>query len=312
MKLIILYGNVSNKFNGRNQKLIDGDWTCGYREYAKHAGSIVYMCPQESIRESWEFSFPNGDGLVDWIHQHPDAIVWALKHGGGKEDLLKKIKNFKVYYSCNCKNLVNPLCDISLVDTPDRMVNKKCRLYVKGKDPEFWKPVVKNKDFDYLLMGTRNDKHQSYSINQLTDHVKEKRRILWVGGKKFGGAIKSSHHDIELTPVYGDEEVRNHISRAKIGILYTQHSHEGFPQTFMEMTMCGVPTIYPKSGAPRNKYYFFDENSRLVKKKENIAKTCEDMLRNYSTETSAKCRSIAMENYSIHKSIQRILDLKNG
>ena len=43
MSLIILYGGIGNSSSPKIQNLIDGKLTCGYREYAKHGGVIIYM-----------------------------------------------------------------------------------------------------------------------------------------------------------------------------------------------------------------------------------------------------------------------------
>jgi glycosyltransferase involved in cell wall biosynthesis len=215
--------------------------------------------------------------------------------------ILSKIKNQKIYYSCNAKNRVNTHCNISLVDTPNRVERgKNCKLWVKGKDPEFWKPVTEKKEFDYLLIGQRGDKNERYFLEKL-NIVEEKRRILWIGGKKHESRIKSNH-DITYTNFLPKDQVRDNISRAKVGILFTELKIEGFPQSFVEMAMCGVPVVYNIHG-PTNEFYFHDGNHILCPKG-SIIKNAEKLLRNYNAE---KCRQVTIENCSLDKSYQRIL-----
>lgn len=304
MKLIVLYGYMSKEHNGKTQKLIDGQMTCGYREYAKACddGCILYVSPQ-TVYKDWEYSMTKPKHIIEFCKSHPDAVVFCVKTNPEKNNILKEMPNFKVYYSCNAENSFNPYTDISLVDTPQRIVNDRCKLYVKGKDSDFWKPS-KNKEYDYLLMGRRDDKNQSYFLKKLNDEVKDKRRVLWIGGDAFKGKI-STHHDVTCTPVYGPEVVRNWIPKARVGILYSEIKTEGFPQTFLEMTMCGVPVVY---GGPKgNPHYFFAENSVFPERKEAIVESAEELLKNYDAEA---CRRIAIENYSIERSVERMLSYK--
>lgn len=305
MRVIVLYGYMSDGgHNKKNQKMIDGILTCGYREFAKNAGCIIYPCIQYRLKESWEYSMPNPDDIVDFCNDHPDAIVWSVKYSPEKNEILSRIKNFKIHYPCNAKNSINSYCDINLVDTEQRMTNASCRLYLKGKDPDFWKPIEEKK-FDYLLMGTRDDKNQSYFIRQLNS-IKQKRKILWIGGK---GKVKKTirtHHEVSYTSVGGPEFVSKKIGLAKIGILYSEIASEGFPQSFLEMTMSGVPVVY---GGPYNPLYFFKENSSRPKKKHLIIEA-EDRLKKYNADVSKACRACAVDHYSIEKSIERMCSFR--
>jgi len=297
----------------KHQLLIEGKLTCGYREYAKHGGAIVYMTKQHSLKEPWEFCFPNGKGLKEWLKKYPDAVVWAIKNDGGKNPLLKSISNFKVYYSCNCHNMYNKYCDVSFVDTPARIKNNdKCKLFFKGKDPDFWKPKENAKrQYDYVLLSKRDDKNQSFFIQELTNNVKEKRKILWLGGRAFRKKVKT-HHDVEYTPVLSQVEIRDRLSDVKLGILYTEHTFEGFPQAYLEMTMCGIPVLYPSASiAPKNDYYFFEENSHLVRRKSRLWSDAEKCLRKYELgKTDVLCRNKSAEEYNITKSINNIISMK--
>ena len=119
--LIILYGDISNKTNWKQQRMIDGGATCGYREYARNFGHIIYLTPQ-NVKLDWEHSIPNSREVVSFIKKHPDAIVWSVKYSPRKDsEILSKISNKKFYYSCNSKNRFNKFCDLSLVDTEDRL-----------------------------------------------------------------------------------------------------------------------------------------------------------------------------------------------
>ena len=300
MKLIVLYGYMSKEHNGKTQKLIEGKMTCGYREYGQYAGCILYVSPQ-TVSQYWEYSMTKPKHIIEFCKSHPEAAVFSVKTNPEKNNILKQIPNFKIHYPCNSQNAYNPHCDISLVDTPNRIINDKCKLYVKGKSPEIWKPSGE-KEYDYLIMGRRDDKNQSFFLRQL-NQVKEKRRVLWIGGEAFKGKV-NSHHEINYTPVYGPDKVRQLIPKAKIGILYSEIKTEGFPQTFLEMTMCGVPVVY---GGPKgNPHYFFSENSRMPDKKD-LVNTAEEFLNYHDPEA---CRKVAIENYSIEKSVERMLSYK--
>lgn len=300
--LIILYGELSNKSNWKQQRMVDGNATCGYREYARNFGHIIYLTPQ-TVRLPWEHSITNPKDVISFISKYPDSIIWSVKHDNKKDsEILSKIRNKKVYYSCNAKNRINKNCHISLVDTEDRLRGvSSARLWFKGKDSEWWKPTNEEKQFDYILIGGRGDKNEVYFINRLNE-VPEKRNVLWLGGKKFSGKIKSNHN-VVLTEFVGQERVRDFICKSKVGILFTELKVEGFPQSFLEMTMCGVPVVYNHQ-APRNKFYIHEEKNCVLSTKKNIIRNAEHLLK---TGNSEICRNIAIENYSIQKSYEGIL-----
>lgn len=296
--LIILYGDISDIHNGKQQRMIDGGCTCGYREYARNYGHIIYMTSQ-NVKLDWEHSITNPNKVIEFIKKYPDAIVWSVKHSSRKDSkILKRIKNKKVYYSCNAMNMYNNYCDVSLVDTPER-VRGNAKIWFKGKDPNYWLPAAK-KEFDYLLLGRRGDKNEVYFFNKL-NKIKEPRKILWIGGKKHEGKIKTNH-EVVCTDFIGQDAVRDNIPRAKVGVLFTELTVEGFPQSFLELSMCGVPVIYPTT-APINKFYICEYNCLLCTKK-NLIETAEKLL---SHHDPIKCREDAIENYSLDKSYERIV-----
>ena len=304
IELIILYGDVSNKPNWKQQRMIDGGATCGYREYARNFGHIIYMTPQK-IKLPWEHSIIKPKNVIEFISKHPDSVVWSLKHSPKKnQNILSKISNKKVYYSCNSNNRYNKFCDISLVDTEERLKGKKSVVWFKGKDPKYWKPTGVEKEFDYLLIGGRADKNEFYFLKQL-NQIKKKRRILWIGGMKHKSKIVTNH-EIICTDFVGQDKVREYIPKCKVGILFTELKVEGFPQSFLEMTMCGVPVVYNKNG-PVNQFYFHKGNSILCSKKDLI-KSAETLLKNSNYEL---CREIAINNYSLQKSYNGVLKCLN-
>ena len=75
--LIILYGEISDQINLKQQLMIDGGTTCGYREYAKNFGHIIYLSPQK-VNKSWEHSIPNPKDVIKFIKKYPNAIVWSV------------------------------------------------------------------------------------------------------------------------------------------------------------------------------------------------------------------------------------------
>lgn len=302
-RLILIYGEAHNKTKGKHQLMIDGKLTCGYREYGRVGGCIVYPTPQ-TIRLPWEKCMPDGKGMRKFCESHPDAVVWVVKRAPNRDELLRGLDNPTLYYSCCAKNRICRAYKYSLVDTPDRLKGDRTRLLVKGKDPDFWKPVAKKKEFDYLLVGRRADKNEIYFIRQLTEKVKQPRSILWVGGKAHAPKIPKTHHNVRLTPVCGQMQVRDHISRARVGILYTQHPKEGFPQTFLEMTMCGVPAVYSITG-PRNPHYFHEENSVICRKIDLIS-AAELLLQDHNPQ---ECRDVAVANYSISIALDRLIKI---
>lgn len=297
--IIILYGGISKKKNLKHQLMIDGGATCGYREYARNYGHIIYMTPQ-TVRQPWEHSIIRSKHVVAFIKKHPHSIVWSVKHNTRKDtEILANINNKKVYYSCNSRNMYNSFCDVSLVDTKGR-VRKNAKLWFKGKDPDYWKPNNSKKKFDYLLIGKRADKNELYFLKRL-NKVKEKRSVLWIGGKKHEKKIVTNHK-VVCTNFMSQDEIRNTIPSAKVGILFTELRVEGFPQTFLEMTMCGLPVVY-NTKAPRNEFYFHEGNCLICSKK-GITQGAETLLKNVDP---VKCREIAIEHYSLKKSYNRII-----
>ena len=111
-----------------------------------------------------------------------------------------------------------------------------------------------------------------------------------------------SNHYVVCTEFKGQDFVRDNISKCKVGILFTELAIEGFPQSFLEMTMCGVPVVYNKNG-PKNDFYFHKGNC-LLTDKANLISSAERLLKNPRSEL---CRQVAVERYSISKSYKRIL-----
>ena len=301
--LVILYGGFGTEINGKQQMMIDGICTCGYREYAKNFGHIVYLCPQR-VSKPWEHCLITSKEVLAFIRKQPkNTIVWSVKHDDSKDkEVLKYLPNKKIYYSCCANNMYNDFADINLVDHISRVINKKCKLHLKGKDENYWKPV-NDPVYDYLLIGKRADKNEIYFLERLRKEVNEKRRVFWIGGEKHKKEALNaigSIHSIVCTPFSCQEVVRNTISQAKVGILYTEHRAEGFPQSFLEMTMCGVPVIYPVT-APGIQNYFGEGINCMLTDKKHIISKAEYLLKNHNRET---CREYAVKNYSLKLSYE--------
>lgn len=304
-KLIVLYGPWSQEHNHKQQMMIDKKCTCMYNDFAKNFGEIIYISPQNT-KDVWEKSMTNSSDIVNYINSQPDAIVWVVKHDPKRDEKITKfIKNKKLYYSCNAHNCINEYCDISLVDTPERekKYGGNARVFFKGKDHKYWGPNGKNKEYDYLLMGRRADKNEIPFLNALNE-VKESRNILWIGGGKHKDRINTKHQCI-ATPFYGPDDVRELIPQARVGILMTEHPSEGFPQSFLEMTMCGLPVLYTKS-APSNEFYFKDGVNCMFSSKKGMIKNAEALLKNHNSDA---CRKFAVDNYSLEASYNNMVNL---
>lgn len=304
-KLIILYGPWSGQYNGKQQMMIDGKCTCGYRDYAKTFGEIIYLSPQK-VHLPWEKSTHKAKKIIDYVNSQPDAIVWVVKHDPQRDsNIIRHIKNKKLYYSCNSSNCINKHCNVSLVDTPERAKKhgRNSKVFFKGKDKDFWAPSEDEKEYDYLLMGRRADKNELYFLHHLNS-VEKKRKILWVGGEKHKDKI-NTNHDCEVTSFAGPDEVSKLIPKAKVGILMTEHPAEGFPQSFLEMTMCGLPVLYTNT-APSNDFYSKEGvNCKFSSKKQMIA-NAEELLENHDPEA---CRDFAVNNYSLEASYDKMVSL---
>ena len=100
--LIILYGRFGDKVHEKQQAMIDGRSTCGYRSYAKAFGEIIYLCPQVT-KETWDSSISSPHGLLKYIKArtatndifNKETIIWSVKHDptGQKDAILQKIPN---------------------------------------------------------------------------------------------------------------------------------------------------------------------------------------------------------------------------
>jgi glycosyltransferase involved in cell wall biosynthesis len=288
--------------------MIDGGTTCGYRPYAEKYGHIIYLAPQD-VKEDWEHSM-TAKQAREFIGDRPDAVVWAIKHDPARDKkVLRHLSNQTLYYSCNSKNLYNKHAKISLVDTKERAKGgKNTRIHIKGKDPDFWKPVNDWKEFDYVMMGRRADKNEMLVIDHLNRDISETRRILWIGGKEHEKKIRSKRHEVVCTEFEGAEFVRDHISKARVGILFTAHAAEGFPQSLLEMKMCGVPVIYSTSG-PYNPHYF-PAGTGYVASKGDLVEKCEIQLRDtFLSEVASEkvCRENAIKSFSLEASYRNLI-----
>ena len=306
--LIILYGRFGDRQHEKQQAMIYGGSVCGYRDYAKQFGEIIYLCPQDT-KENWDsdIRFYNNDPkrIINKIKNwYPDSIVWSVKHDPTKQKdrLLEQLPNKKVFYSCCSCDTTNSSCDVSLVDTPER-VKGNAVLWVKGKDPEFWKPQGSKKVFDYCMIGKRGDKNEVWFIDQLTDKIKEKRNIIWIGGEKHAYKMKKSHHNIACTQFSGPVDVRNYIDLAKVGILLSEIPAEGMPQSLIEMLIMGLPVVYLGPQSPLYKC----RGMILQKTKDNAVVYAENELKSIWIDRSNRVLVDAVETFSLEKSYESIL-----
>src|SRR5690606_9497983 len=104
------------------QSMIDGKYTCGYRDYAESFGEIIYLSNQ-SISKNWEKSMSDPKQVINYINSQDDCVIWSVKHNENKDKkILKHIKKHrKLYYSCCAGDTHNNYCDVSLVDCPSRL-----------------------------------------------------------------------------------------------------------------------------------------------------------------------------------------------
>jgi len=314
-RIIILYGRVSNRTSPKQQMMIDGGCTCGYREFAEKYGEIIYLSPQK-VSKPWERCLPNPKDVVKYIKtlDPNNVIIWSVKYDPTKDaEILSKIKNYKtLYYSCCSRNMYNSNVNISLVDDKKRL-KKNCAIHIKGKNPDFWKAKdAKEKTYDYVLVGRRGDKNELFFIEKLNKEVKEQRKIIWIGGVKFADKVKGicSRHRVKCTDFVSPELVRDTIPKAHVGILFTEHPAEGFPQTLLEMSICGVPVMYNYK-APINKAYNNSDNTVMVTKKDDLVIDSETLLKvcKHDPKISQYCREEAIANYGIAESYQNMLNL---
>ena len=80
------------------------------------------------------------------------------------------------------------------------------------------------------------------------------------------------------------------LSKVAIG---QQLKVEGFPQSFLEMTMCGVPVAY---GGPKNSGYFFPENAVLVNKKASLLQSAEHLLKHHNAKKCSNTLTTSKTN----------------
>jgi len=307
-KLIVLYGPIGGKPDDKYQKLINEEMVCGYREYAETFGEIIYLKPLV-IYKQWEMCLSE-KACIDYCNAQNNCIIWSVKFDKAKEKMLRHINHPKLYYSCNNRNMFCPSTDISLVDTIDRLTHKKMKLWFKGKSPTLW-TQNDNKEYDVVLVGPRNDKHESEVVNSLTNFVKyPKLTILWIGGEPHRTKIQVTHHHIKTTPMLSKKDMLNILPKCKVGIIYTDHPTEGFPQSFIEMNMCGIPVIY-KVGAPMNTYYIGANNVYFIHGLYDVSVKLLDLLygKIHYSQHSRLCREFAVNNLSIEKSYSHMEEL---
>lgn len=304
--LMILYGRFQEESNPKQQRMIDGGSTCMYRELAHKFGHIVYLAPQKT-EHYWDSSVVAYNGGEKCLERHLKAeynkelIIWSVKKCPKKDELLSRLSNKKVYYSCCSRDMYNGYCDVSLVDTEARLKGN-AKLWTKGKDPDYWF-TSKLKVYDFLLVGPRNDKNEMWFIKQM-EQTNKQYNILWIGGKKFEDKIRKSKHHIHCTEFLTMGEVRRLIPTAKIGIMLSEHPSEGFPQTLLEMMMCGVVPIYLDDQKQQTVY---TKNCIRIKNKLDIVKVAEYAIDKWTIAYSMETRIYAIDHFSLELCYQSIL-----
>jgi len=308
-KLIILYGKFGHNHNEKQQRMIDGDTVCGYRDYAKRFGEIIYLCPQH-VHHEWEHSIPNTEALTEYLGAQENAIVWSVKHDQSKDVILRSITHIPtLYYSCCAYNVCNPYVDVSLVDTPGRLnCGANCKQWFKGKDPTFWRHRGEERIYDYCLCGRRGDKHEIDFIKQLTEDCKEKRKVVWIGGIAHNKTWGKTHHDVVCTPPANPRRVRDLMCSSKVGILLTDLPAEGFPQTLIEMAMCGLPVVYNEKGPTNTLYKERGITTESVSLSDS-AHVAERLLCGTPRPINNEIAENAQYELSIAKSYQHMVDL---
>lgn len=301
--IIILYGGLNKETSWKVQRIIDGGSTCGYRPYAEKFGCIIYMSPQKTNMD-WEYSITDPSDVIKFVNNHKDAIVLVLKHDPNRDKLItSKINNFKYYYSCNSRNMYNNTCNLSLVDTNDRL-NDRSIVWFKGKDPDYWYHND-NKKYDIAIIGRRADKNELYFLNMMNLSKFKNLNIVWIGGEKHKSKIKCGHN-VFCTEFCGPDDVVKHLSMAKIGVNLSEHPSEGFPQSVLEMAMCGLPVVY-NYDAPWNNFY--DSPYILRSNKRDWLKSIDNCLDKWDLEVARKVRSCAVKRFSLNRSYEFLVKL---
>jgi len=253
---------------------------------------------------SYELATSDTDAIVDYCNTWPNAVVWSLKKWtDAKADLLKRIRNRKIHYSCGAHDLYNPHCDVSLVDCEQRIYHKSMRTWIKGKDPDKWPLLTAERKYDYCVIGKpKAGKNQGWFINELADNLAEPRSFLWIGGSKEVIDIKISQHSCLTIPYVATDCLPALFAQCKVGAVFTTYEDEGFPQSYLEMAMCGLPVVYHES-APWSDCYGSPNISVRANSKNVVALA--ETLRREANHTA--CRSDAVNQFSIEKSIDSIL-----
>lgn len=307
-ELVILYGDVSVTAPPKTLSIIRGDLTCGYRDYARRFGTIVYPFPMAPT-QAYERSAPDLDTFVSFMASKPDAVLWVIKAGSPQRDAwIRAVACPKLYYSCCASDLAHESCDFSLVDTVKRArVHPTCRVWVKGKDADLWQPQGEERVYDYVLIGRdKPGKNQKLFLRHLSDELQTSRRVVWVGGSRSTRAYSErwGAHVVDFLPMSGPAQVRRCLSSSRVGILFTKYRNEGFPQSFLELAMCGTPVVYSVHG-PYNSSYFHDSIARVTNERGLV--TTAETLRERAD--AAACRMEAIRRFELEISYQCLMGL---
>lgn len=308
-RLIIICGNPHAGDSPKYDRIFSQDVTFGYRDYARVAGALIFPFSISGELRSYEAAVNDPDAIAEYCNAWPDAVVWSLKAWTPeKVALLQRIKNRKVHYSCGARNTFNPHCDVSLVDDPIRVSNKHMRLWIKGKDPQQWPLLSDTRVYDYLVLGrNKPGKNQKLFYSMIFDSVASPRSVLWVGGSDVEEEIPAGIHKLHLVPFAKSVDLPSYFAKCKVGGLFTEWHDEGFPQSYLEMAMCGLPVVY-NAAAPWSTSYESPAISCRVTRK-NLVEQAEHLRNNAD---HAKCRAAAVAQFSLERSIASIIEAANS